>query len=95
MKVRDTLKIDLIHATLQDKLMNFIGGGHRITADSWAVIRYVKEHFPSWQYNGIAPFEEVVEWCEQHFGNDWIWNFETIYFKHERDRTAFMLRWAQ
>jgi len=95
MKVRDTLKIDLIHATLQDKLMNFVSGEHRITADSWAIICYVKDRFPSWQYNGVAPFEEVAVWCERHFGNDWIWNFETIYFKHERDRTAFMLRWAQ
>lgn len=97
MKVKDRHKIDLIIATLQDKLMNFIGDrhdGHRVTADSWAVICYVKGHFPSWQYNGVLPFDDVLLWCEQHFGNDWIWNFETIYFKHERDRTAFILRWA-
>lgn len=93
MKVRDTLKIDLIHATLRDKLVNFIHGRYRYVGD-WDATAYVKKNFPSWQYNGVAPFEEVAEWCEKHFGNDWIWNFETIYFKHERDRTAFMLRWA-
>lgn len=91
MKVRDTLKIDLIHATLQDKLMNFLNGRK---IDTWQGVRYVTKSFPNWQYNGAAPFEEVAEWCEQHFGNDWIWNFETIYFKNERDRTAFMLRWT-
>ena len=94
MKVKDTSKIDLIHATLQDKLMNFIGGRERITADSWAVICYVKDSFPCWQYNGVAPFEDIILWCEQHFGNDWIWNWETVYFKYERDRTAFMLKWT-
>ena len=92
MKVKDTLKIDLVHATLQDKLINFVGNNH-ILADSWAVICYVKGNFPSWQYNGVAPFEEVMLWCEQHFGNDWIWNFETIYFKHKRDRLFFLLKW--
>jgi hypothetical protein len=73
--------------------MNFIHGHERYN-DTWAVIRYVKGNFPSWQYNGIASFEEVAIWCEQHFGNDWIWNFETVYFKTEADRTAFLLRWA-
>lgn len=95
MKVRDTLKIDLIHATLQDKLMNFVGANRCLGAwDRWQSLQLVKNTFPSWQYNGVAPFEDVLLWCEQHFGNDWIWNFETIYFKHERDRTAFMLRWS-
>jgi hypothetical protein len=93
MKVQDTLDIDLVYSTLNDKLMNFIPGRERYT-DTWAVIRYVKGNFPSWQYNGVAPFEEVAIWCEQHFGNDWIWNFETVYFKHERDRLFFLLRWA-
>ena len=94
MKVRDTLKIDLIYATRQDKLLNFIHSRVRYT-DSNVAVRYIKDRFPSWQYNGVAPFGDVLLWCEHYFGNDWIWNFETIYFKHERDRTAFMLRWAQ
>ena len=94
MKVRDTLNMDLIWATLPDKLVNFVGGGYRITADSWSIVCYVKGSFPSWQYNGAAPFEEVAVWCQQHFGNDWIWNFETIYFKHERDRLFFLLKWS-
>lgn len=93
MKVKDTLTMDLLHATLQDKLINFVSGRYRITTDSWSVIRWIKGNFPSWQYNGAAPFEEVLMWCEEHFGNDWIWNYETIYFKYDRDRTAFLLRW--
>ena len=95
MKVKNTLPIDLIHTTLNDKLMNFVGAGRCL--GGWArheSTEFVKKTFPSWQYTGVAPFEEVAMWCEQHFGNDWIWNWETIYFKHEKDRTAFLLRWA-
>lgn len=92
MKVKNTLDINLIFLTLENKLMNFIRGRQRYT-DSMSAARYVKNNFPSCQYNGAAPFGEVVVWCEQQFGDDWIWNFETIYFKHERDRTAFLLRW--
>ena len=94
MKVKDTLKIDLVYATLYDKLINFVGTGHNITADSWSVIRYVKGNFPSWQYNGVAKFEDVMFWCEEHFGNNWIWNFETIYFKTKEDKMMFALRWS-
>ena len=87
MKVKDTHKIDLVYATRIDKLLNFIHGHVRYT-DSNNAVRYIKDHFPGWQYNGVAPFEEVIMWCEEHFGNDWFWNFVTIYFKYERYRTA-------
>lgn len=97
MKVQDTLKIDLVYATLNDKVLNFVNSGRRsdtVETDAWAVIRYVRGNFPSWQYTGAVSFTDVMLWCEEHFGNDWIWNFETIYFKTEQIRTAFLLRWA-
>ena len=93
MKVKNTLDVDLIYSTLKDKLLNFIHGRERYT-DNWAATQYVKNNFPSSQYTGNGQFEDVLCWCEQHLGNDWIWNFETFYFKYERDRTAFLLRWS-
>lgn len=94
MKVKDTLSIDLVYATLNDKLLNFVRSWQRIDTDAWTVIGYIKGKFPYWQYTGAVPFTEVMLWCEHHLGNNWIWNFETIYFKTEQDRTAFLLRWA-
>ena len=95
MKVKDTLTIDLIHTTLNDKLMNFVGAGRCLGGWArWESLGLVKKTFPNWQYTGAAPFEEVCEWCEKTFGNDWVWNFETIYFKHEKHKTTFLLRWA-
>lgn len=93
MKVRDTLTTDLIYTTLRDKLMNFIHDRHRYVSD-WDATTYVKKNFPKWQYNGVAPFEEVLLWCEKNLGNDWIWNFETFYFKTEQDKLLFALRWS-
>lgn len=95
MKVKDTLNIDLLYATLLDKLMNFVGGDKRKTGSwsAWESIQLVKKTFPSWQYNGVATFEDVMLWCEEHLHNDWIWNFETIYFKTQEDKLVFMLRW--
>jgi hypothetical protein len=93
MKVKDTLKLDLVYATLEDKVKNFVHNPEA-SSDVWAVTRYVRGNFPSWQYNGTAKFDEVAIWCEEHFGNDWIWNFETIYFKREADKSAFLLRWS-
>ena len=79
--------------TLDSKLLNFIRGRCRYTGAEDAK-QYIKKEFPSWQYNGVAPFEELLVWCEQHFGDDWIWNFEIIYFKHQRDLAFFLLRWS-
>ena len=93
MKVKDTLGVDLIYSTLDSKLLNFIRGRCRYVG-AWEAKQYIKKEFPSWQYNGAAPFEELLDWCEQHFGDDWIWNFETIYFKHEKDLVFFKLRWS-
>lgn len=50
--------------------------------------------FRSWQYNGAAEFGKIIDWCEEHFGDEFIWNWETIYFKHERDYAVFTLRWV-
>lgn len=95
MKVRDTLTFDQLHTTLNDKLINFVGASRCL--GGWArheSLQFVKKTFPSWQYTGAAPFEEIAVWCEEHFGNNWIWNWETIYFKTEQERTMFVLRWA-
>lgn len=37
---------------------------------------------------------EILNWCETQFGNNWIHNFDTYYFKNEEDATLFALRWA-
>ena len=95
MKVRDTLAVDLIYIRMPEKIRRMMDGTPYLHVNNDESIRIIKQYFPSWQYNGAAPFEEVLLWCEDHFGYDWIWNFETIYFKHERDRTAFLLRWAR
>jgi hypothetical protein len=48
----------------------------------------------SWQYNGVAPFHEVVLWCRNTFGYvDWFWRNETVYFANEQDYSTFLLRW--
>lgn len=94
MKVKDTLRVDKIFYTFDQKMLNFMYDQKVRYTGTWESIQYIKKNFPSWQYNGVAPFDDVLDWCEEHFGNDFVWNFETIYFKHDRDRTAFMLRWA-
>ena len=94
MKVQDTLDINLISTTLRDKIKHFLYGTGQWCADDWTATQYIKTYYPSWQFNGVAPFDDVIVWCEQHLGNNYIWNFDTIYFKSERDRAFFLLRWT-
>lgn len=94
MKVKDTLKIDLIYITLTEKVRNLVAATPFLYTNTDEGVRVIKQYFPCWQYNGVAPFDNVLVWCEEHFGNDWIWDWETIYFKREEDKTAFLLRWS-
>ena len=95
MKVKDTLESDVFYTTLNDKLMNFVGAGRCLGGWArWESLTFVRKTFPSWQYTGEVPFSEVMVWCEEHFGNNWIWEWETIYFKHEKDLVFFKLKWS-
>ena len=90
MKVRDTLEIDKIWYTLPDMMENFTG--YRCdTADERSFIR---KNFPSWQYTGTDKFDNILIWCDRHLGNDFVWNFETIYFKTPAAKAFFLLRWS-
>jgi hypothetical protein len=55
----------------------------------------------SWQYNGVAPWNDIVVWCMQnlyhggHYEPNWYTNQkETFYFKDEKEYILFLLRWS-
>jgi hypothetical protein len=50
-----------------------------------------------WQYNGAAPWMNILQWCQDHCGNPgirWMYRWETIHFVREDDYAFFLLRWA-
>lgn len=52
-----------------------------------------------WQYNGVAEWWRIIQWCEDTFGPDgedktWRWSYDTIYFKTDKEYTLFILRWT-
>lgn len=47
-----------------------------------------------WQYNGVAPFDEITDWCKQNIQGFSVIKFETIWFHNESDYILFLLRWA-
>lgn len=79
-------------ANMRNKLKSFVPEAETHQG-AITVIKHSGQ-FPSWQWTGVAEFGVILEWCEEHFQDDFIWNFETLYFKHERDLSAFLLRWA-
>ena len=93
MKIQNYNRVDKVFNTLGHKIDNFLGAGENRRRGGSAIIEITK-NFPSWQYNGAAPFDDVLDWCEETLGDNFVWSYETIFFKHEKDRTAFMLRWA-
>lgn len=52
-------------------------------------------YFYDWQYNGAAPFKEILAWCEQSIPDEYGYNgFETIFFNNQTAYTHFLLRWS-
>ena len=90
MKARDTLSIDKVWYTIPDKMENFTG--ERI--DEADARQYIRTNFPSWQFNGVDVFNNMIIWCEETFGNDFIWDWDTFYFKEEKHKVFFLLRWT-
>lgn len=87
-----TIEVEKIFSSLHTKILNFISGtNHRYTG-SFEATEYIKKNFPSVSIPVLNT--EISLWCEENFGNDWIWNWSTIYFKHEKDKILFLLRWS-
>lgn len=92
MKVKDTWAVDSVYSTLYNKMYNMAPAFNK--EDPYHAVTWIKRHYPSWQYNGVEQFDNIMLWCEEHFGDWWVWSHETIYFYKEEDRTLFLLRWS-
>jgi hypothetical protein len=62
-----------MYNNLKNKIFSFVPGTNNIN-DAMAVIKRAGQ-FPSWQYNGVTEFGIVLDWCEDQFGDDYIWNW--------------------
>jgi len=38
-------------------------------------------------------FLSIRDWCQDNFGDDWIYNWNEFYFKHKEDALLFRLRY--
>lgn len=47
----------------------------------------------TWQYNGCAPWAEIVAWCDKNI-ETYAAHHETIWFYTPEDETMFLLRWG-
>jgi hypothetical protein len=55
----------------------------------------------SWQYNGVAPWNDLVVWCIEnlyhggYYEPNWHTNqTDTFYFTDEKEYMLFLLRWT-
>lgn len=35
----------------------------------------------------------ILNWCEEHFADNWIHSLQDFYFKNQEDATLFALKW--
>ena len=48
----------------------------------------------TWQYNGVAPWYEIVKWCDTNLKTCWNNGYEIIHFGDKGEYAWFLLRWA-
>lgn len=87
----DNITMARVYNSIPRKCENFTPGQF---SDYRSVSMIKSGNFPQWQYNGVAEFTQIVLWCEQNLGDNFIWNFETFYFKQEKHKILFLLKWA-
>lgn len=60
-------------------------------------INYLKNHanMVSLEYNSelLDSMHIVRDWCQEHFGDDWIYNWNDFYFIRKEDAAYFALKW--
>ena len=69
---------------------NFAG----VRVDDAHARNYIRKNFPKWQFNGLDEFDNILIWCQVHLDNNFVWDWETIYFKTDADKAFFLLRWT-
>jgi hypothetical protein len=62
-------------------------------------INLIKDNFPrvSLEFGGRKFTDElhlVRDWCQERFGDNWIYFWKDFYFIHEKDAVLFTLRWS-
>lgn len=78
---------------------------HRKQVQGAVEFYWVKTHvIDDWDFEVLRQFNNsVYDWCVSTYGRHLDWSFpdrrwgasdNSYYFKHEKDRTAFLLRWG-
>ena len=60
--------------------------------------QYIKENFPMVSLAGnrelMDQMHVVRDWCQNEFGNRWIYDWDDFFFHNQRDANWFALRWS-
>ena len=74
--------------SVSKKLSNWFPGVRRYEA-----VKLLKDYY-SWQYNGVDKWNNIEDWCNNHFNDDVLCYNDTIYFKQHSHYVLFLLRWS-
>lgn len=84
---------EFIFDSMADKFENL--AGHKWTFNEYNDVSYLRKYPKvSLEKAHINDMHFVRDWCEEHFGDNWIYEWNDFYFKYEKDAVLFALRWA-
>jgi hypothetical protein len=76
----------------------------RFTGNKWKpgsidnAITPIRKNFPVVSLEGKRELEHsmhmVRDWCQEQFGDDWIYDWNDFYFVRQQDAVMFALRWV-
>ena len=81
------------YGTMAKKYENFVG---KPAQDDYYDIGVIRQNFTCVTLGDSQNSDiriAVLNWCEDHFGDDWIYGWNRFYFKNPADATMFRLRW--
>jgi uncharacterized protein YycO len=75
--------------------MKFFLNGSKIGMDLPHAIHYIESNFATVIFNlDNDKLNALRDWCQEQFGDAWIYSYSTFSFKNPRDATHAALVWA-
>jgi hypothetical protein len=81
--------------SMTDKYENFTGKKWNYSGNNDT--NYLRKNFPMVSLEGnkklMNEMHLVRDWCQEQFGDYWIYDWNDFYFKNKDDAVLFALRW--
>ena len=81
------------YSSMYKKYETVTGQEWKWSNDTLGVLRTLPKVSLADNYFVTGEMDKVRDWCEERFGDNWLYDWNDFYFKYEKDAVLFALKW--